>query len=325
MILRSLWLLSVCCCSTNPPAIMASTTTEGVSLTSTSPEWTVLYHQPGKMKGRGEFLRLMLEDKGVPYDNSGDGLYGPNGSMDMFRGSPQAIDRDADAATASPPCDVHPVLYPPAIWHRPTDGSGPPVLINQVGACMIYLGDVLGYAPSTTAERARANQILLNALDYISDGRSSFHPVKNHMSYNEQKEEGDKESKAFAQGRMLSFLHHFDKVARRNASGPQSPIAGGPALTYADFALFHVLDATAHQFNSEHYEQAWDKADVPALKQFYQWMMDRPNLKAYFASERCARTFVFFVLPWWCLCVFSQSTSLLFIILGRTQPMPETA
>jgi hypothetical protein len=37
-------------------------------------------------------------------------------------------------------------------------------------------------------------------------------------------------------------------------------------VTYADFCLFHVLDATVNQFNTDFYEMAWDKADIPSLK-----------------------------------------------------------
>merc|ERR1712216_653170 len=48
---------------------------------STGAEWTILYHGQGgaAFKGRAEFLRLMLEDAGVDYNNSNDGLYGPSG------------------------------------------------------------------------------------------------------------------------------------------------------------------------------------------------------------------------------------------------------
>ena len=35
---------------------------------------------------------------------------------------------------------------------------------------------------------------------------------------------------------------------------------------------------------------AWDKADIPALKEYYAWMKSRPNLKAYQESDRCPRT-----------------------------------
>jgi glutathione S-transferase len=251
-----------------------------VTMTTASsnyPVWTVLYHMPGSFKGRGEFLRLMLEDAGVEYEDSSAGMYGPEGSMDAFRES-------SDAVLAADN-QIYPVLYPPAIWHRPVGGEE--VLVNQAGACMIYLGDQLGYAPETAAERARANEILLNAMDYIAEGRRTFHPVEDKMSYKNQKEEGDKVSKEFTKDRMLVFLYHFEKIVKK--FGPSKPVAGGKDITYADFALFHVLDATAHQFDSEFYEQAWTKANVPALKEFYEHIRSRPNLQAYFKSDRCAR------------------------------------
>jgi glutathione S-transferase len=252
-----------------------------MTTSSKAPEWTILYHGPLTAKGRGEFLRLMLEDKGgVAYLNSADKLYGPDGIMDALRGSVEAIASDAKECSIA-----FPLLFPPAIWHRPSGGEE--VLVNQVGACMIYIGDVLDYAPASTAERARANAILLNALDYIAEGRLSFHPVKNHMGYLDQKEEGDRVSKEFAQERMKTFLHHFNKIVLKN--GSNKPVAGGPNVTYADFALFHVLDATVNQFNTSFYDNAWDNTGVQALKDYYAWMKARPNLSAYFQSDRCPR------------------------------------
>ena len=242
------------------------------------PEWTVLYHLPGQLKGRGEFLRLMLEDKGVSYVNTDDNLYGPEGMMDMFRGSLEAVQKNVPSAS-------FPLMFPPAIWHRPKNGEE--VLVNQVGACLVYLGDALGYSPSGHAEKARANAVLLNALDYITEGRSSFHPVENKLSYHKQKDEGDKSSKEFSQTRMKTYLYHFNKVVSK--AGSKAPVAGGGSVTYADFALVHVLDATVFQFNTPFYENAWDNLDLPPLKEYYEWMKSRPNLQAYFKSDRCAR------------------------------------
>lgn len=256
---------------------MAAASAVGISAC----EWTVCYHQPGKMKGRGEFLRLMLEDAGVSYVNSAEDLYGPKSMMDAFRGSPEAIDEETSTIKYT-----FPVFFPPAIWHRPMDGQE--VLINQVGACMIYLGEKLGYSPASAEEGARANSIMLNALDYISEGRLSFHPVKSHASYLDQKEEGDKASKEFSEKRMRMFLHHFNKIVIQNG-GAERPIAGGVKATCADFCLFHVLDATSFQFNSDFYAKAWDAVAVPDLKLYYQWMKSRPNLQNYFKSDRCAR------------------------------------
>ncbi len=182
------------------------------------PEWTILYHGPLSFKGRGEFLRLMLEDAGVEYENSSDNLYGPTGVMDMFRGTPDDVDQDVAP---------FPLLFPPAIWHRPAQGDE--VIINQVAACLVYLGENLGYAPKSAAERARADCIMLNALDYISEGRRSFHPVQDKLSYKDQKEEGDKASKEFSKSRMPIYLHHFNKVVKKN--GSHKPVAGGNHVT----------------------------------------------------------------------------------------------
>jgi glutathione S-transferase len=252
-------------------------------------EWTICYHgkaNGGIIKGRAEFLRLLFEDSETPYQNCNDDLYGPNGMMDCFRGSVDAI-----SASVTDEKFPFPVMFPPAIWHRRKDGEE--VLINQVGACLIYLGDELGYAPVSTSEKARANSIMLNALDYISEGRQSFHPVKNHVSYHDQKVEADEASKEFSKKRMPTFLHHFNKVVLKNGS-PKSPIAGGKNVTYADFCLFHVLHATVEQFNTDFYDKAWDRVDAPQLKEYYEWMSSRPKLQEYFLSDRCARKYSFF-------------------------------
>lgn len=266
-----------------------------LSPSSSPPEWTILYHAPGQMKGRGEFLRLILEDAGVSYADTADQLYGPGGMMDGFRGSGGDGNPTKETLLKTHDAVTFPLLFPPAIWHRPKDGISPELMINQSAACMMYIGDILGYAPASAAERARANAVTLNAVDYIAEGRSSFHPVKNSMSYKDQKKEGDAASKVFVETRMKVFLYHFTKVVMGNASST-SPIAGGAAVTYADFALFHVLDATVSQFNSEFYGHAWDAFDGAPLKEYYQWMKERPNLQAYFQSNRCACTYLYSLL-----------------------------
>jgi hypothetical protein len=79
-------------------------------------EWTILYyHGPLTAKGRGEFLRLRLEDKGgVAYLNSADKLYGPDGIMDALRGSVEAIASDAKECSI-----VFPLLFPPSHMASP--------------------------------------------------------------------------------------------------------------------------------------------------------------------------------------------------------------
>jgi glutathione S-transferase len=85
---------------------------------------------------------------------------------------------------------------------------------------------------------------------------------------------------------MKMFLHHFNKIIVMNGNA-EKPVAGGEYVTYADFALFHVLDATLYQFDTEYYLYAWENLNVPMLKQYYEWMKSRPNLRLYFASIDC--------------------------------------
>ncbi len=230
----------------------------------------------------------MLEDAGADYSQSAENLYGPTGRMDAFRGAAENV-----LKTDNTP---YPIFFPPALWHRPkaaaaaaAEGDAPPepVFINQVQACVVYLGEVLGYAPASPAERARADHISLNAQDYISAGRMSFHPVKGNMSYTQQREQGDKCSAEWVGpgGRGPVWLQFFEKILKRNAS-PTAPVAGGANVTYADFVLYHVLDATVAQFNNAKYKFFWDAQDVPCLKAFYAAFCQRPRLAAYRASDR---------------------------------------
>ena len=71
---------------------------------------------------------MLLE---VPYNNSADNLYGPTGIMDAFRGSAGAVKTTNEG-------ELYPVFFPPALMHK--QAGCDPVMINQVAACMAYLG-----------------------------------------------------------------------------------------------------------------------------------------------------------------------------------------
>ena len=263
------------------PAVLASTIS-GSTPEDVASTWTVLYHiapPESAFKGRAEFLKIMLEDAAVDYHFTNKDLYGPDGYCDMFRDPAKKGNGDEVKPDTAP----FPVVYPPVLWHRPGRGEEEDVMINQVSACMAYLGAQLGYRPSSAAARARADCITANAVDYIASGRSSFHPVEDGASFHTQKDEGESCSKLWAASKMGVWLQHFEKVIKR-AGG--KPLAGGEGLTCADFAVFHVLDATEAQFNNEAYGRPWDSADIPASKAFKLAMEARPNLAAYFASER---------------------------------------
>jgi hypothetical protein len=87
--------------------------------THTNPDACTPVHE----QGRAEFLRIMLEDAGADYQNTGPLVYGPHGPFDMFRGGAANV-----AATDDVP---YPVVFPPALHHRPSLGKA-----NKVRACV---------------------------------------------------------------------------------------------------------------------------------------------------------------------------------------------
>eukprot|EP00747_Dinoflagellata_sp_TGD_P073837 gnl/TRDRNA2_/TRDRNA2_158082_c0_seq1.p1 gnl/TRDRNA2_/TRDRNA2_158082_c0~~gnl/TRDRNA2_/TRDRNA2_158082_c0_seq1.p1 ORF type:complete len:262 (-),score=49.32 gnl/TRDRNA2_/TRDRNA2_158082_c0_seq1:51-836(-) len=246
--------------------------------------WRILYHA-GEFKGRAEFIRLILEDAGVEYTESAENLYGPEGICDAFR----AVGSGADGLVAGANLDsvasdtaTWPVMFPPIIHHVPAEAGEDEVFVNQVPTIMRYCAARLGYLPEGPAQTAKADQITQNANDFIAEGRKCFHPVDDKRGYKEQKEEADVAAAAFASGRMCVWLGHFEKIVCRLCPAGEEPKPLLGKMTYADFVLFHVLDAAEAQF-----PDAWAGATVPKLKSWKAGIAARPNLQKYFASSRC--------------------------------------
>lgn len=273
------------------------TTTTAASASTSTPEWTVLYHMgTPPMAGRAQPIRMLFTDAGVAYTETGEGLFGPDGYCDVFRGTGENK-KVFDKAAAQKQSAPFPVMAPPIVWHRPLPprassnkrsaaglvkddapdaGQDEEVFISQLPAIMRYVGTSLGYAPTKLSDVAKCDKILLDVCDYVSEGRDSFHPVDGFASYSIQKEEGDRVSKEWSEGRMLMWLHSFEKilVARQHEL-----YVVGTRVTYADIALYWACDVTLAQFDTAAYNFAWANADVPLLKEFKKAFDGRPNLK----------------------------------------------
>jgi len=246
--------------------------------------WRILYHAVD-FKGRAEFVRLILEDAGVEYEESGEGLYGPEGMCDAFRAAGSGEDGLVAGAQDNVAADttIWPVMFPPILHHIPGGGEEE-VFVNQTPAILRYCAARLGYLPDGPADTARADQLMLGANDLMMEVNLAFHPEDPKASYESQKEAADKAAKTFAAGRLLVWLGHFEKVVKRLRPSGDGPLFG--KMTYADFYLFHVLDAAEAQFSMEFYGGTWLNAEVPTLKKWKAWVATRPNLQKYFGSSR---------------------------------------
>lgn len=249
-----------------------------------NPEWTLMYHHfDPPFPGRAQAIRLLFVDAGVEFTETGEGLYGPEGFSDMFRGpksDPKAfVEKDAKLHNAP-----YPIMAPPIIWHRPKneeDDKTKEVFISQLPAIVRYVGTVLGYTPTGTADIAMCDKILLDVCDYITEGRNSFHPTILSDSYNIQKEEGDRVSKEWSKSRMLIFLFAFEKMLQKRTGR----YIVGDSVSYADIALYWACEATEAQFNNKFYDYAWTKAKVPLLHKFKKEFDKRSNIAAWTGFE----------------------------------------
>ena len=143
-------------------------------------EWQLIYWPT--FPGRGDFVRLMFEEAGVAYD-------------DVCRIEDSHL---AVLAFYQPPEPgvVAPVFAPPTI----RKGE---FVLSQTAAILQYLGRLFGLYPSGGAEEeARAMQLTLTVMDYVSEGIDAFHPIKKTGTYDSQKDEAEKFIEAFKKDRL---------------------------------------------------------------------------------------------------------------------------
>src|SRR5690606_2122048 len=119
-----------------------------------------LYYWSG-IQGRGEFIRLALEDAGADY-------------VDVVREKGDGIMAGVTAAT------VTPSFAPPFL----RDGD---VIVGQTALILHYLGPKLGLVPRDPRLRLWVHQIQLTIADCVAEAHDTHHPLGGDLYYEEQK------------------------------------------------------------------------------------------------------------------------------------------
>jgi glutathione S-transferase len=215
-----------------------------------------LYYWGGKMKGRGEYARLMFVLGNVDFEE----INQPDKILPL-------VDRSGLGNAAYPSFAVPLVISPEGYT------------LSQSGAIMAYLGKRFGFYPENDNDEFHAIQIMNSVADFHSEGRSCFHPVDNMASYYTQVAEAEVAAKKFASTRLLVWLNHFNHLLQANSE--KSGYLLGKNMTYADVAVYHVLSAAAFQF-----PEAWEAADFPDLKEFVRRIGQIPRLADYLSSPK---------------------------------------
>ena len=219
-----------------------------------------LFYWPG-IQGRGEFVRLALEEAEATYVDvareHGPGR-GVKALMAMLEGG---------AAPYAP-------FAPPFL----RDGD---VVVSHVANILAYLGPKLGLAPKDEKSRRFANGLQLTITDFVAEVHDTHHPISVELYYEDQRNEARARTAAFLNGRLPKYLGYFERVVNDNPAGPTHAV--GDDLTTVDLSLFQVWAGLAFAFPGA---MAGADKRYPALAALAASVAARPNVAAYLASKR---------------------------------------
>jgi glutathione S-transferase len=216
-----------------------------------------LYYWPG-IQGRGEFIRLALEEAGADYVDvarkSGSGMVAMMRLMES-----RAVRR--------------PPLAPPFLK------AGKQV-IGQTANILLYLGPRLGLAPRAEGHRLWAHQLQLTIIDLVDEAHDTHHPIASSLYYEDQKPAAKRRAADFIRSRLPHYLGYFEQVLARNRPG--RCMVGG-RLSYVDLSVFQVVEGLRYAFPRA---MARRERRYPRVIVLHDRVAARPRIAAYLASER---------------------------------------
>jgi glutathione S-transferase len=217
-----------------------------------------LYYWP-LIQGRGEFVRLLLEEAGADYVDLGREKDGMAAMARFLEGE------ESGALPFAPP------------FVKVGDA-----IVSQTANILSFLAPLLGLAPPGAALRAEASQIGLTIADFVGEIHDVHHPIAGGLYYEDQKKEAKRRAESFVKERMPKYLGWLEKVLERNAAS-QARWLVGKRLTYVDLSTFQVLEGLAYAFPNA---LAQLEAKIPLLRALHDRVAKRPRIAAYLASPR---------------------------------------
>ncbi|MBW9050957.1 glutathione S-transferase family protein [Rhizobium mesosinicum] len=219
-----------------------------------------LYYWDG-IQGRGEFVRLALEEAAADY-------------IDITRQSGRGHGTGAMLAIMKSDSEAQLPFAPPFL----KDGD---LIISHVANILLYLGPKLGLAPDEEGLRYVANGLQLTVTDFVAEVHDTHHPIATSLYYEDQKEEAKARSAAFIKERIPKFLGYFERVLKQNPAGPGHIV--GDTLTYVDLSLFQIIEGLVYAFPKamSNYRRRY-----PLLAALHDSVEQRPNIARYLKSDR---------------------------------------
>ena len=221
----------------------------------------VLYYWPG-IQGRGEFVRLALEEGGADYVDTALVPEEKGGGVGAMKPFLEGADVD------------RPPFAPPFLQAGRR-------IIGQTANILLFLGPRLGLAPRDAAGRLWTNQLQLTLADFIVEIHDTHHPLGPTLYYEDQKPEAKRRAAEFLHDRLPKFLGYFERVIERN--GGRGPWMVGSTITYVDLSMAQVLAGLDYAFPNATKAALRER---PRLAKLRDAVFARPRIRRYVASKR---------------------------------------
>jgi glutathione S-transferase len=217
-----------------------------------------LYYWPS-IQGRGEFVRLALEDAGADYVDVARVAKRGMAAMTRFM---------ENRSIARPP------FAPPFL-------KAGKLIIAQTANILLYLGPRLDLVPKNEASRVWAHQLQLTIADWVAEAHDTHHPVAGSLYYEDQKAEAKRRAADFTASRLPKFFDYFEQILKRNPK--RSEYLLGKNVSYVDLSMFQMIAGLRYGF-----PRAMERLEPKyrRLVALHDRVSTRPRLAAYLTSDR---------------------------------------
>jgi glutathione S-transferase len=214
-----------------------------------------LYYWP-EIQGRGEFVRLALEEAGASY-------------LDVARdkGGTEAMFKLMEGKRVKCPPFAPPFL------------KAGKLVIGQTANILLFLGARHGLAPRDEAGRLWVHQMQLTIADFVVEAHDTHHPIGSGLYYEDQKKESKRRAADFLKNRAPKYFGHFEDVLARN----RGKYLLGRRLCYADLSVFQIAAGMRYAFPNA---TAKLEKKLPRVVALHDLVAQRPRIAAYLAADR---------------------------------------
>lgn len=216
-----------------------------------------LFYWPG-IQGRGEYIRLALEEAGAEYID--------------YALIPEEEGGGATAIEALLEAGDQPSFAPPFVRYGRQ-------VVGQTANILAWIGPRLGLAPGGAAQGRWINQLQLTLADFLVEIHDTHHPVGVGLYYDEQRAESLLRAADFRANRLPKYLAYFERLLEQGSG----TMLTGSTLSYADLSLAQIMTGLEWAF-----PKAMRQAEraFPLLHEHARRTFERPRIAAYLHSAR---------------------------------------